>query len=139
MAMSAHLQLHLKRPAGLVSPGSHSPTPRCASRARIAPITHFSRLRTTGFNGARRARLCPRVVATAAAAAAAGGGEEESAEGKEAAAAAADEENSSFPAQFRDLIVDRGDPPNLFLYAAGEMNLLLGFREVNMHLCAFRF
>lgn len=35
------------------------------------------------------------------------------------------EENSSFPVAFQDLKVRRRDPPNLFLYAAGE-NLLSG-------------
>lgn len=63
----------------------------------------------------------------------AGGGEGECREVKVVANAVVNEddlhdnpeENSSFPSEFRELIVDRGDPPNYWLFAAGFLVVLL--------------
>lgn len=57
-----------------------------------------------------------RAVAVTAAA----GGESEATEAEVVTDEVEPEENSNFPAEFKELIVDRGDPPNLYLYAAGE-------------------
>lgn len=140
MAITGHL-LQLKQPGpwtlsskSLDSVRAAQPK-QCRSRfeAILGPVSTVQfgseRLRH-GFGG--RDGFCNlgfggRAVAVAAAAAPASGeGETE----ERAAEVLVDEveqeeENSNFPAEFKELIVDRGDPPNLYLYAAGFVVVVL--------------
>jgi hypothetical protein len=134
MATSGHL-LQLKPLGALsLSAGSRTRPTQCNSRMRrmrLGPIAASqleggARLRrgVLPFGGGfeRREGLGFRRIAVAASG---------DAEAREAEPVAEEvhrdevdpEEDTSFPEEFKDLIVDRGDPPNLFLYAAGE-NLL---------------
>lgn len=62
--------------------------------------------------GRQRLRLGLQVRRAAAVAVAAAGDGEAEEEGE-------DVEDSTFPAAFRELTIDRGDPPNYYLLAAG--------------------
>ena len=128
MATSGHL-LQLKPPGALsLSAGSRTRPTQCNSRMRmrLGPIAASqleggARLRRGvlyfGGDFERREGLGFRNVAVAAS------GDAEAREAEPVAEEVDPEEDTSFPEEFKDLIVDRGDPPNLFLYAAGE-NLL---------------
>ncbi|KAG0562279.1 hypothetical protein KC19_9G133300 [Ceratodon purpureus] len=126
MASSAHL-LHLKRPGALGLGFTLASPTQCASRARVrvGPIAAGrsgvgARLRH-GLTGGGRVRRGAGLGLGlgGVAVAAAGRGDGEAGEVEVVAEEVDPNENSSFPAEFRELLVDRGDPPNLFLYAAG--------------------
>jgi len=134
MAMAGHL-LQLKQP-GRWSLSSESldsvraaRAKKCSgrSKASLGPISSLrvggERLRqgfvllgekSSGRDGFRNLGFGGRAVAAAA------GGEGEAREAEVVADEGRPEEISSFPAEFKELTIDRGDPPNLYLYAAGE-------------------
>lgn len=128
--MAGHL-LSFKHPPSLQASLAARPFrprhPTCFNRVTrlspaIPPDTRPSLVRSQSFGpsvsplhgiaglGRQRLRLGLQ-VRSAAAVAAAGDGEAEE-EGE-------DVEDSTFPAAFRELTIDRGDPPNYYLLAAG--------------------
>lgn len=115
MAMAGHL-LQLKQP-GRWSLGSDSlksiRSPQYKARS-LVPI--YSSMRFEGeslrHKFGRRDGFCKLGFGVRAAAAATGG----DAEAREAEVVTEDpDENSSFPSQFKELIVDRGERPNFYL------------------------
>lgn len=149
MAMAGHLLL-LKRPGRLTLSsvcGMRTPPTECSSHASMAPgavaalqLDGRARLRheVLPFGGSFRKRrgLCLGLGGMDVAVAALGDAEARGAEvsAAEAGGEVDPEESTSFPAEFKDLIVDRGDPPNLVLYAVGE-NFLNSFLLVDLNSC----